>query len=164
MDNRLDIVIFCQHFNDAHIELEPFYQRKLLLVGHPKCLKQLSPKELTKGDVSELNALPWLMYDECQSFMKEYYQHVFQQKFTGKVILTIADLPAIITAAVAGMGITVLPSYYCEDNIKRGELSILYQPPQPPNNMFYLGWKKGGMRFAKIKLLYELLKESIKNH
>jgi DNA-binding transcriptional LysR family regulator len=52
--------------------------------------------------------------------------------------VVVPDLRALLGAAVAGIGATVLPRYLCGDDLAAGRLVEVLAPPDPPINTLYL--------------------------
>ena len=69
--------------------------------------------------------------------------------------MVVPNLRALMGLAIGGAGITVLPRYYCEAELQRGELLELIQPRNPPFNHLYLAYsakhstaaQSGGTRY-----------------
>ncbi len=164
LSDELDIAQFVVPVVHPGIAVEPFFDEDLVLVGHPQWRDKISPKDLKKGKITALNQLSWIAYDESLLFIKGYYQTIFQSGFEGKVCLMVNDLWSIETAAVAGIGVTVLPRYFCQKNLDAGKLILLYSPPKPFIHHFYLGFKDGALRNPYISLVRDTLKKAAKKY
>lgn len=162
LHGELDLAQFCAHIVHPGITLERLSQQTYWLVGAPCWLKKIASKDLKMGDTSSLDHIPWIAYDESLLFIKDYYQHVFNKAFTGRVALMIKDLWSLTAAAMGGAGITVLPSYFCQQQVREKKLLILHQPIDPPRHHFYLGWKDGALVSPRIAAVRQLLHASVK--
>nr|MDQ2994563.1 LysR family transcriptional regulator [Pseudomonadota bacterium] len=130
------------------------------LVGHPKFKKLISKKQLDQNDITALMQLPWIAYSEILLFIKEYFHTVFHQEFHGNLKLVIPDLWAMLAAVTAGVGVTILPTYFCQEMIAEKKIVILYETPKAPSHYFYIGWKQGALRDPKVKFVYDLFKRA----
>lgn len=156
LNNELDIAQFTTHVTHPQIEIERLFQHQFILVGHEKFLKKINLAQLKKNDISSLENLPWVIYDSSLLFINEYFLTVFNKNFNGRIALAISDLWAMLAAVTSGVGITILPSYFCEDKIKTHKIKLLYETKKAPSHTFYLGWKKGALHDPKIKFVREL--------
>lgn len=152
LSGELDLVQLWAPVMHPGVTLEKIFHEELYLVGAPSIAKQLK-----KPTGDDFNKLPWICYDQSLLFIKDYYQKVFNQSFSGKVVLMVKDLWSIEAAVVGGAGITVLPSYFCEKYLKSKKLVRLHIPKEVPSYYFYLAWKDGAMRIPKINKVREIL-------
>jgi DNA-binding transcriptional LysR family regulator len=158
LNNELHIGQFTENVVHPQLTMEKLFHQRFVLVGHPKFKRDINQKQLDKSNTQCLTHLPWIAYNETLLFIKEYYQSVFQQEFNGKIKLLISDVWANLAAARAGIGVTVLPAYFCQELFESKEIEILYQTQKAPSHFFYIGWKQGALRDPKIKLIYDLFK------
>lgn len=159
LNNELDIAQFSHHIVHPQIELEKLFQQQFVLIGHKKFLKQIARKQLLQNEISCLKDIPWIVYDGSLLFINEYFNTVFNQPFNGKITLIVQDLWAMLEAAVAGIGITILPSFFFQDQLDNKKINILFDTQKAPSHHFYLGWKKGALHNPKIQLVREILLE-----
>jgi DNA-binding transcriptional LysR family regulator len=157
---ELDLAQFCTHVVHAGITVEKLFHQEYLLVGAPQWKRKIASKSLAVNDTASLDQMPWIAYDESLLFIKEYYQSAFNKSFTAHIALMIKDLWSIQRAAVGGLGVTVLPSYFCREALDNGELVVLYKPAKKLSHYFYLGWKDGMLRNPRIKFVRDLLHQA----
>ncbi|CEG57328.1 LysR family transcriptional regulator [Legionella fallonii] len=163
LQGELDLAQFCTHVVHPGITIERLFHQEYYLVGSPQFIDLISEEELKRGDTRSIDALPWVAYDESLLFIKEYFQTVFNKSFSGHIALMIKDLWSIEAAVAGGLGITVLPSYFCQEILKNKKLVILHYPKNHPNHYFYLGWKDGALHNNKIKVVRQLLLKAASN-
>lgn len=159
LDNEIDIAQFYTRVAHPGIEIEKLFTADSVLVGHPKWNKIVSDKAKSNR-YSILNSLPWLAYDESLQFIKEYFSTVFNEPFEGRVPLIIPDLWTLLNAVMGGCGITILPSYVCNEAIKAKKLVVLHAPNKPPSLDFYLGWKSGALQNPLIKTVKDFMQKT----
>jgi len=152
LSGELDLVQLWQPVIHPGVTMEKLFHEEFYLVGAPSFAKQLK-----KTGAADFNKLPWVCYDHSLLFIKDYYQIVFNQEFTGEPVLMVKDLWSIEAAVVGGVGVTILPSYFCEKYLKNNKLVQLHKPKKLPRYYFYLAWKDGALRSYKINKVRELL-------
>ncbi len=157
LNGEIDIAHFTAHVVHPNVVVEKLFHQEFVLIGHPDFKKQLDAKKTHAGKAEALSQMPWIAYSESLLFINEYFQTVFNQSFDAPVKLLVKDLWAILEAVRCGIGISIMPSYFCEEALRQKKICILYQPPNPPTHDFYLGWKHGALLDPKIKLIKELL-------
>ncbi|SRR5579883_1700304 len=162
LNNEIDLAIFLHQVSHPNIECEKLYKEEFILVGHPKWKKEISLKKLKSNNTTDLEKIPWISYNENFLFIKEYYQTIFGKPFTGETKIVVEDLWSLLESVLAGMGIAVLPSYFCKQNLKKNNLTLLYNPIEPPTNYFYLGWKKGALRYPIVELVVDHLRKKLR--
>ncbi len=63
------------------------------------------------------------------------------------------DLRGVLSAVKSGAGISVLPSYLCQEELACGEIVPLLEPEIPPINTLYLAARAGTARHRRIALV-----------
>lgn len=86
---------------------------------------------------------PLLAYAHDLPILRRYWRHVFGERLDRAPDLVIADLRAVAAAAVAGAGVTVLPTYLIADELADGRLVVLHPTDDPPINTLYLVRRPG---------------------
>ena len=71
--------------------------------------------------------------------------------------MVVPNLRALMGLAIGGAGITVLPRYYCEAELQRGELLELIQPRNPPLNHLYLAYTARNIRLPRNRAVRDTL-------
>ena len=155
LSNELDLAQLCAPVFHPGITIEKLFHEEFFLVGAPSFAKKFK-----SVDASTFNQLPWIAYDESLLFIKDYYQTVFEENFTGKVVLMVKDLWSIESAVLGGYGITVLPSYFCKKYLLTKQLVRLHKPKIHPNHFFYLAWKDGALNNPHVSKVRKLLHQA----
>lgn len=88
-------------------------------------------------------AHPLLAYAHDLPILRRYWRHVFGERIDREPDLVIPDLRALAAAAVAGAGVTVLPTYLIADELADGRLAVLRPTEDPPINTLYLVRRPG---------------------
>lgn len=148
LKGELDLAQFIANIGRPGIEIETLFEQENLVVGSPKFKAEVKSG---KQALASLENLPWLAYSESLLFIRDYFRNVFDHSFAGGVRLMIPDLWSLKAAAIGGLGVTVLPSYFCADAIRDKKLSVLYVAKKRQTHRFYLGWKMGALRNPRIQ-------------
>lgn len=155
---ELDLAQFTSHVVHPGVEIETLFVEHFILVGHPKWQDKISKKSLRMKNTETLDALPWIAYDESLLFIRDYYRNVFSRSFSGHHLrLIIKDLWSIKAAVIGGLGVTVLPSYFCLEDLQKNKLKMLFEPTENLEHKFYLGWKVGALTNKRVALAREAI-------
>lgn len=141
--------------NEA-IGYQLLYREEFVLVGAPKWATQLAGRTgpaLAEGG----GAAPVLAYAEDLPIVRRYWREVFEKEPQFQAAVVAADLRALIQAAVAGAGVTVVPSYLCDVELADGRLMALHRPAAPPGNDIFLAWSKFALRHPRNVFVREAL-------
>ncbi len=90
-----------------------------------------------------LASTPLLAFAQDVPILRRYWRHVFGIRLERAPTLVAPDLRALIAAAVAGAGVTVLPTYLIAGELADGRLVVLRETDDPPINTLYLAWRPG---------------------
>ncbi len=71
--------------------------------------------------------------------------------------------PAVLDAALRGLGLCQLPDYYVLDSLKRGELVSLLEANQPPDTAVWAVSPQRRYPLPKVRLLVDALKAGLAN-
>lgn len=130
------------------------HREHFILVAAPRwtqALRENAEAAIRNGDV------PILAYAESLPIIRRYWSEVFGREPVFKASLVLPDLRALIAAAVAGAGATIVPDYLCQEAMEKGGL-IRHDAPVPaPANDIELAWRSGGRQHARILAVRDLL-------
>ncbi|WP_458129871.1 LysR family transcriptional regulator [Pseudomonas sp. Z2-11] len=129
--NGFDLAIRIAHLPDSSLVARRLVTVRHVCVASPALLERLG----TPQRPEELSRFPGVTYSNVEE--AHYW------KFTGDVVpsvtsrLDFANGDAIREAAVAGLGVAVLPTFIAHEAVRRGELSVvLAQHMRPPMAMY----------------------------
>ncbi|WP_433831767.1 LysR family transcriptional regulator [Actinoplanes sp. CA-015351] len=121
-EGRLDMVVSAIRPRRAGVYAEPLYDEEFTLVGVPGA---------DKGQ-------PLLSYAEDMPIIRRWWRHVLGSPPPRRAALVVPDLRALRAAALAGIGVTVLPRYLIAEDLRAGTLIELHPTDDPPINTLYL--------------------------
>ncbi|BBH68872.1 LysR family transcriptional regulator [Actinoplanes sp. OR16] len=118
---QLDLVVSAVRPRRAGLHAEPLCDEEFVLVG-----------------TSDVSDKPLLSYAEDMPIIRRWWRHVLGSPPPKRAVLVVPDLRALRAAALAGIGVTVLPRYLIADDLKNGSLRDLHPTDDPPINTLYL--------------------------
>lgn len=131
----LDIVLSSILPRVHGIESEPFLDEEFALVAAP-AWSSTTP--------DDLDGIPVVAYAENLPIIRRYWRTVFGQRPSRlQTAAVIPDLRGIREAVKAGLGMSVLPLYIIEEELRTGSLVQLHSPEVPPLNTVHLAVRAG---------------------
>ncbi|MDQ0642887.1 LysR family transcriptional regulator [Microbacterium murale] len=135
----LDLVISAVRPRGRALPTALLCDEEFVLVASPSLGIAPSP-ELRPSDV---DAWPLLSYARDVPILRRYWRHVFGIRLEREPQLIAPDLRALAAAAVAGAGVTVLPTYLLADELAAGRLVVLRETDDPPINTLHMVRRPG---------------------
>jgi DNA-binding transcriptional LysR family regulator len=155
-NNVIDLAVAGTKTAKSGILYDPLYAEELALVASPYWANLL-PRQ-AELNVEHLARVPLLAYDEDMPLISVFWESVFGtglEERTAAVV--VPNLRALMGLAIAGAGICVLPRYYCEGELQRGELVELLQPRNPPSNRLFLAYTARNIRLPRNRAVRDQL-------
>lgn len=135
----LDLVVSAVRPRGRTLPSMPLFDEEFALVASPSRGIEPSPT-LTPN---ALDHVPLLAYDRDVPIVRRYWRHVFGIRLDREPGLVFPDLRALAAAAVAGAGVTALPTYLIADELADGRLVDLRPTEDPPINTLHLVRRPG---------------------
>nr|WP_320133621.1 LysR family transcriptional regulator [uncultured Holophaga sp.] len=155
----LDLMISHTKASKYGLKWEPIFTETLILVGAPKWAQRVRPGAVAEEGANALEGVPLLACDEECHPLTRYFQTVFDRE-PPEPTLVVNDLRAALSAAVGGLGVTVLPDYLCEASLERGELVLLHEPEDPPTSRMCLVRKPSLKANPRVDLTWDLIRKA----
>lgn len=144
----LDLVLSAVRPKGRALLAAALVDEEFVLVAGPS-LGLAPSSELAPGD---LEAVPLLAYAHDVPILRRYWRHVFGLRLEREPALIVPDLRALAAAAVAGAGITVLPTYLITEELADGRLVVLRETDDPPINTLYVVRRPGPLTEAVAEI------------
>ncbi|KQQ67427.1 LysR family transcriptional regulator [Microbacterium sp. Leaf320] len=135
----LDLVVSAVRPRGRSLPSLPFFDEEFALVAAPSL--GIAPSPHLRPD--PLGEVPLLAYARDVPILRRYWRHTFGIRLEREPALVVADLRALAAAAVAGAGVTVLPTYLIADELADGRLVVLRETDDPPINTLHLVRRPG---------------------
>ncbi|MEJ3656273.1 LysR family transcriptional regulator [Actinomycetes bacterium KLBMP 9759] len=148
----LDLVFSSIRPRGRTVIATPVMDEEFVLVAAPVWAERIGPVDVDRPGV--LRDVPLLTYAEDLPIARRYWRHVFGARLAAQAAVVVPDLRGLLSAAVAGAGITVLPTYLCAPELASGALVRLLDPADPPINTGYLAERagaRGGTQLAEVR-------------
>ncbi|HZF89822.1 LysR family transcriptional regulator [Streptomyces sp.] len=128
----------------------PLCDEEHVLVAAPHWAERIGPGSPRRMGASALENLPVVEVHESLPFVSRYWASVFDARPAAAGTVVVPDLRAVLTCAVTGAGIAVLPRYLCAAALERGEIVALYEPAVPPLRTYFLVARAGTLAMPHI--------------
>jgi DNA-binding transcriptional LysR family regulator len=151
----LDAMVSTVRVASRGLEVQPIYLEELVLVGNATWAKRLPEKLLEAKGAAAFQDVPLLAYAEDLPMLRRYWRKVFGRVPSGNASLVVPDLRAIVQAAIAGAGVTVLPRYMIEIALEDKSLIQLLEPAKPPVNQLWLAWRSSWREHPRVTFVRE---------
>ncbi|MEV0077000.1 LysR family transcriptional regulator [Nocardia neocaledoniensis] len=139
----LDLVISTVRPRGRAVLAEPLVDEEFALVAAPAVAARIDLGRLRAEGPGVLAGIPILSYATDLPILRRYWRHVFQTRLEVEPALVVADLRAVLSAVLAGAGLSVLPRYLCERELAEASLVALLDPDDPPINTGFLARRVG---------------------
>jgi DNA-binding transcriptional LysR family regulator len=152
----IDLAVTAGKITKSGILYDQLYDEELVLVAS-LYWANLLPRN-AELSAAHLAQVPLLAYGEDLPLISDFWESVFGKGLEERsAAVVVPNLRALMGLAIAGAGITVLPRYYCEAELQRGELLELIQPRNPPINHLYLAYTARNIRLPRNRVVRDTL-------
>jgi DNA-binding transcriptional LysR family regulator len=139
------------------IDSTPLNDADLVLVASRGIADALPPGILEVDGARALENLPMVTNGESEPITRHYWETIFDTTPPARPALVVSDMRAVKSAAIASVGIAVLPSFLCAEEISCGDLLTLMEPEVPPITTFHLATRSGTLKDPSIARLHDHL-------
>jgi len=158
----LDLVIASERPRGRTLVAVPFVDETFLLVANPDVARGLGVGGAAlRAGAPLLDSIPLLAYSDDVPILRRYWRHVFGRRLERGAALTFPDLRALREAAIAGAGVTALPSYLCRAALASGALVELFPTDDPPINTLWLVRRPGGAVRPHVERVAGVLTQAV---
>jgi DNA-binding transcriptional LysR family regulator len=162
-EGRFDLAITAVVPNYDDLEWTDLFTEEYVLVSAPdyEPVVGMSVEDKAAGRFPE--SCRFIAYDPRIPVIRWYWSMAFEcaSEISGSMI--VPDLRSVLKAVTAGLGISVLPSYLCECELRRGDLVVLHRPDARPTNPIYLVRSRNRQWTAAVRHVHEALLASAEN-
>lgn len=135
---RLELVVSTVPARRSGLHSEPLCDEEFLLVSAPAVAEMVDPGVLADNPTKALRSLPLVAYADDLPIVRRWWRHVLGAPPSGRAVVVVPDLRALLSATVAGIGATVLPRYVCRDDLAARRLVEVLPSSDLPINTLYL--------------------------
>ncbi|MDP9793592.1 DNA-binding transcriptional LysR family regulator [Catenuloplanes nepalensis] len=138
-----DLVVSAIRPTARSLRATPLIDEQFVLVATPALARTVEAALITVDPITALAHLPLVAYAEDLPIIRRYWRSEFGRRPPNRVVLTVPDLRAVLSAVVAGVGASVLPRYLAEPAMASGSVIQLHRSMIEPLNTLYLVTKLG---------------------
>jgi len=154
--DELDLIIDCRHCHHADIERIFLFRERYVVIATPAFVKD----NAIRG-VADLERAMILSMDESGEWWNNFlFAQPDEHRTVLRNIIQINHVRGLINGALAGMGVSFVPRYTVENELREGRLCDVFPGRQMMDDNFCVYIKKGKMEFPKNRLMVDFLIES----
>lgn len=153
VEGHYDLVLSTIRPRTHGVEAIPLTDEEFMLVAAPLLAEQFPAQLIYQCGPSVLDQCPLIAYAEFLPIIRRYWRSVFNIRATTIPAVVVPDLRGVLSAVRSAAGISVLPSYLCQEDLASGDIVPLLEPEIPPINTFYLATRSGTAHQQRISLV-----------
>jgi DNA-binding transcriptional LysR family regulator len=161
-DGHLDVVISTFRPTSAALRYHGLVDEEFVLVGAPSLARNVDKARLRTEPASALAHLPLVAYDDELLIVHRYWTNQFGFGPANPVHVVLPDLRGVLTAVVAGAGISVIPRYLAEPAVSSGSVEILHRPAEATINTIFIAIRANESATAATSTVITLLLDTAK--
>jgi DNA-binding transcriptional LysR family regulator len=153
-DRQFDLAVTPWRIPHKAIEYDVIYEGPVVLVCSPRWRERLPRTSAPHG-------LPLIDVEGPASMLATYWRATFDRN-PDSASAIVPDHQAAIEAAVAGIGLAVVPECLCADRLLSGQL-IIHKPGTKLQTSLYAAYNKATSAGDRIRIARQLLSEAARN-
>ncbi|MBY8842355.1 LysR family transcriptional regulator [Streptomyces sp. SP2-10] len=138
----------------------PLCDEEHVLVAAPRWAERIGSDTLRLKGAQALENLPVVEVHESLPFVSRYWAAVFDSRPAATGTVVVPDLRAVLSCAIAGAGLAVLPRYLCAPALDHGTVVTLLDPAVPPLRTYFLVMRTGTLAMPHIARAHEWLQQA----
>ncbi|MBD3943774.1 LysR family transcriptional regulator [Microbacterium sp. NEAU-LLC] len=137
-DAELDVVVSSVRAPMRGIRYRGLVDEEFVLVGAPSIARTVDAARLAADPAAALQHLPLVAYDAELSIVRRYWRSQFGHRPANPVAMTVPDLRGVLSAVIAGVGVSALPRYLAQPAVDAGAVVVLHRLDEAPINTLHL--------------------------
>ncbi|WP_432026773.1 LysR family transcriptional regulator [Streptomyces sp. 1222.5] len=155
-----DLAISTARPRGALLTATPLCDEEHVLVAAPRWAERIGPEMLRLRGAPALENLPVVEVHESLPLVARYWASVFDSRPAASGAVVVPDLRAVLSCAIAGAGLAVLPRYLCAPALDHGAIVSLHEPAVPPLRTYFLAVRSGTLAMPHIARAHEWLRQA----
>ncbi|MFE0727596.1 LysR family transcriptional regulator [Streptomyces antibioticus] len=152
-----DLAISTARPRGALLTATPLCDEEHVLVAAPHWADRIDAGRLRRNGAAALEELPVVEVHESLPLVSRYWAAVFDARPAASGTVVVPDLRAVLTCAIAGAGLAVLPRYLCAAALERGEIVAPHEPAVPPLRTYVLVVRAGTLAMPHVARAHDRL-------
>lgn len=163
LQGDLNFLISSHCGNEKNICYEPIFQEKEILVAsadiNTEKLEQFV-KDNQKDNIENwLVDQNWYAYSSDLVLIKHFWMENFKRRPNIKPSLIIPDFQSLILTLCQGCGLSIVPDYLVENELKSGVLKTIWSSYKKNENTLYLAYNKNIVTSNQIEMIRTLVQD-----
>ncbi|MFE9256471.1 LysR family transcriptional regulator [Streptomyces sp. NPDC006879] len=154
---ELDIVVARGRPRLKGVTALPLYDEECSLVASADTARDIPPGRIAEEGPQVLAKYPLVAFAESLPLIDHYWWSVFHVHEPTDPDVVVPDQRAVLAAVKASVGISVLPTYLCVDDLARGDLVELVEPEVPPITTAYVATRSADVSRPHVLAAQDLL-------
>ncbi|NML21693.1 LysR family transcriptional regulator [Pseudoflavitalea sp. G-6-1-2] len=159
----LDIIITAKKGTSSNIDYEEFASENIVLVGGREvdisAFKQVR-KTKDKNKLEQwLKQQKWYGTTGDMEHLLRFWSMNFDKKPDFRPNYIVPNVSSIVRCLSGGKGVAVLPDFLCANEIKSGEVQLIWEGDKKLKNILYFGTRKNGMHQKEIEHIKRLFRK-----
>ncbi|AYN40469.1 LysR family transcriptional regulator [Streptomyces dangxiongensis] len=155
-----DLAISTARPRGALLSATPLCDEEHVLVAAPRWAERIDSEALRLKGAPALDHLPVVEVHESLPFVARYWASVFDSRPAASGTVVVPDLRAVLSCAIAGAGLAVLPRYLCAPALCQGTLVALHDPVVPPLRTYFLVVRTGTLALPLVARAHACLQRA----
>ncbi|MEU3858130.1 LysR family transcriptional regulator [Streptomyces sp. NPDC028722] len=155
-----DLAISTARPRGALLSATPLCDEEHVLVAAPRWADRIGSEALRLKGAPALDHLPVVEVHESLPFVARYWASVFDSRPAASGTVVVPDLRAVLSCAIAGAGLAVLPRYLCGPALRQGTIVTLHDPAVPPLRTYFLVVRNGTLALPLVARACEWLQRA----
>ncbi|MBB5928915.1 LysR family transcriptional regulator [Streptomyces echinatus] len=155
-----DLAISTARPRGALLTATPLCDEEHVLIAAPRWAERIGSDALWLKGAGALENLPVVEVHESLPFVSRYWASVFDCRPAATATIIVPDLRAVLSCAIAGAGLAVLPRYLCAPSLDHGTIVGLLDPAVPPLRTYFLVVRTGSLAMPHVARAHEWLRQA----
>ncbi|MEU2064620.1 LysR family transcriptional regulator [Streptomyces sp. NPDC013455] len=155
-----DLAISTARPRGALFTATPLCDEEHVLVAAPRWAERIGSDTVRLKGAPAVDHLPLVEVHESLPFVSRYWAAVFDSRPAATGTIVVPDLRAVLSCAIAGAGLAVLPRYLCAPALREGAIVTLHEPAVPPLRTYFLAVRTGTLGMPPIARAHEWLQRA----
>jgi DNA-binding transcriptional LysR family regulator len=161
----LDLIVTPQKGEQKNLEYQPFSKEKIVLVSGSKLDDKPFLGFVSNGKIKEaadwLKQQTWYSTAADMEHLKRFWQLNFKYHIDFKPNYIVPNISSIVRCLRNGEGVSVIPDFLCRDEIRSGELKLLWEGNNVIENTLYFGTRKKTIYTDEVNQLKQIFSKKM---
>jgi DNA-binding transcriptional LysR family regulator len=162
----LDLIVTPHKGEQKNLEYEAFSREKIVLVAGSKLNCRTFHAHVKENNMKEaanwLKKQIWYSTAADMEHLKRFWQLNFKYHLDFKPNYIVPNISSIVRCLRNGEGVTVIPDFLCREEIKSGELKLVWEGNNVIENTLYFGTRKKTIYANEVNRIKKIFSQRMK--